>query len=170
MFVNFKISYKIPSDQNAIVVYGKLDPKNQEKFRIYDKGGIFVWPVIQKFYKLYLGDYKLNDEFITVDKNNVNINLSLEAHFLPDLNKLEMITDIHFQKTKEQIESTILRHIKKEFHNESSMHQLNNQDIRSNPEFRAYVKILKSKVNLILKDNGFEEANFCNIALNHNNV
>lgn len=148
---------KSPSKENAIVVYGKIDPQNTKKYIIHSKGWIFIWPIIQKHYLLFLGQYKFKGEFTIKDLNEKLVPTTIEVSSNPDQNDLELVVSKNFKKNKEEIENLISKQIKEE-----AKATFNYKNLSKNMD-KSQFRGLFNNVNLILKRNGFLESHTSNI-------
>jgi len=111
MMLNFIRCYKIASLDRALVIYGKVDPKNEVQFKVETNGGHFVWPVIQKHYYLNLDNYEFNSSKMYHDSEFEKINLGFEIMAAPSTNEkeMELIVEKFFNQTKEQISAQITK-------------------------------------------------------------
>jgi len=113
LFVN---QYKRGSLDKALIVYGKLSPKDLEPYKILTSGAVFVFPVLQNFYFLDLDIYKCDLDFKVMDKNERSILFETSIVVRPDTKRLNIIVDNFFNKDKhfinEYLVNTIQRKVK----------------------------------------------------------
>lgn len=156
--------YKLPTIAEAIIVYGKIDPKDIDKFKIHTKGGVFIWPVIQKFYKLQLDEYKFSGKFNAKDTAGREITVTIDTQCKPDLNKLDVLVHENFLKSKAEIQKKIAEQIV--FLVKHKMPELHMSDEVKRMNKRIFREVI-TDINSLLIQQGFNKSNPTNIFWNH---
>jgi len=99
----FLSRFKRVKPDTVLIVYGKVDPDNKEEFKIYHSGGVFVWPVIQKYEFLHTGNYTLRTEFSIASHGHLKV--EIRTVIKPDLSQVSGFVKKHFALSKSEIES-----------------------------------------------------------------
>lgn len=107
-FAVFKRLKKCPVGK-VLVVYGK-QKNGEDGIRIYTKGAVFVWPIIQDFDYLDLTPFSLDaklDGILSKDNARIDVRLRYVAEISQDSNLLEIAANRIMGNKREVVESIL---------------------------------------------------------------
>lgn len=153
----FYSRFKFVKPNKILILYGVLNTKNKEDYKVYTKGQVFVIPMLEQYYELETDKYNFCQDFMSYDTILNNIKIYYNIVSKPDVRKLDKLLKNYFKKSKFDLINEINSILRK------AIIKVIETKEYTNISKKIILKEITQTIKINLVENGFEDPSFNNV-------